>query len=304
VETINRRLVSWASVLDDATREQAVTSSGMPFLFPHLALMPDAHLGKGATLGSVIPTKRAITPTAVGVDTGYGMAAVRTSSPPLVPLREAIERAVPLSAGRYNAKIVATAEPRVAELTALAERGEGVDLTRSRNWALQLGTLGSGNHVIEVTLDELDRVWVFLHSGSQGVGNRTAPYGRAETYSIDAMSWGIVELEPEVREWLEQLSTAQFATAAFYIDLVAEQGPLLSEPYTRQLDGKLRELRFHLDRAAVRVTYWIAPGRRIVLLTVFVKTRMREDREVARARRALARCIEAEHEVEEDETHG
>jgi len=123
------------------------------------------------------------------------------------------------------------------------------------------------------------------------------------TYSIDAMSWGIVELEPEVREWLEQLPTAQFATAAFYIDLVAEQGPLLSEPYTRQLDGKLRELRFHLDRAAVRLTYWIAPGRRIVLLTVFVKTRMREDREVARARRALARCIEAEHEVEEEETH-
>ena len=117
------------------------------------------------------------------------------------------------------------------------------------------------------------------------------------------MSWGIVELEPEVREWLEQLPTAQFATTAFYIDLVAEQGPLLSEPYTRQLDGKLRELRFHLDRAAVRLTYWIAPGRRIVLLTVFVKTRMREDREVARARRALARCIDAEHEVEEEETH-
>jgi len=128
--------------------------------------------------------------------------------------------------------------------------------------------------------------------------------GSGKTYSIDAMSWGIVELEPEVREWLEKLPTAQFATAAFYIDLVAEQGPLLSEPYTRQLDGKLRELRFHLDRAAVRLTYWIAPGRRIVLLTVFVKTRMREDREVARARRALARCIEAEHEVEEEETDG
>ena len=122
----------------------------MPFLFPHLALMPDTHLGKGATLGSVIPTKRAITPTAVGVDTGCGMAAVRTpltaadlrARGPLVPLREAVERAVPLSAGGYNAKIVATAEPRVAELTALAERDAGVDLTRSRNWALQLGTLG------------------------------------------------------------------------------------------------------------------------------------------------------------------
>lgn len=113
------------------------------------------------------------------------------------------------------------------------------------------------------------------------------------------MSWGTVELEPEVRDWLEQLSTARFATAAFYIDLLAEQGPLLSEPYTRQLDGKLRELRFHLDRQAVRITYWIATGRRVVLLRVFVKSRMREDREVERARRALARCIAEEHDVED-----
>jgi hypothetical protein len=85
------------------------------------------------------------------------------------------------------------------------------------------------------------------------------------------MTWGTVELEPEVLHWLEGLPTQQFATAAFYVDLLADQGPLLSEPYTRQLDGKLRELRFHLQRGAVRLTYWIAPGRRIVLLTVFRK---------------------------------
>jgi hypothetical protein len=98
---------------------------------------------------------------------------------------------------------------------------------------------------------------------------------------------------------LESLSTSQFATAAFYIDLLADRGPLLGEPYTRQLDGKLRELRFHLDGRAVRVTYWIAPGRRIVLLTVFAKTRMREVGEVERARRALARCLAEEHLVED-----
>jgi hypothetical protein len=120
------------------------------------------------------------------------------------------------------------------------------------------------------------------------------------TYSISAMIWGTVELEPEVREWLERLPTEQFATAAFYIDLLADRGPHLGEPYTRQLDGKLRELRFHLDRRAVRVTYWIATGRRIVLLTVFVKSRMREDREIDRARRAMARCVAQEHTVEED----
>lgn len=113
------------------------------------------------------------------------------------------------------------------------------------------------------------------------------------------MSWGTVELEPEVRDWLEQLPTAQFATAAFYVDLLAKQGPLLGEPYTRQLDGKLRELRFHLDGNAVRVTYWVASGRRIVLLTVFRKARMREDREIARAWRAWQRCMAEAHTVDE-----
>ncbi|MGH3923378.1 MAG: type II toxin-antitoxin system RelE/ParE family toxin [Pseudonocardiaceae bacterium] len=114
------------------------------------------------------------------------------------------------------------------------------------------------------------------------------------------MTWGTVELEPEVRDWLEELSTTQFATAAFYIDLLAEQGPLLSEPYTRQLDGKLRELRFHLGGQAVRVSYWIASGRRIVLLTVFSKSRMRESREIDRARRVLRRCIAARHTTDDD----
>ncbi|RZQ62136.1 type II toxin-antitoxin system RelE/ParE family toxin [Amycolatopsis suaedae] len=109
------------------------------------------------------------------------------------------------------------------------------------------------------------------------------------------MPWGTVELEPEVRDWLEQLTTGHFATAAFYVDLLAEHGVLLGEPYTRQLDGKLRELRFHLDGEAMRLTYWIASGRRIVLLTVFRKTRMREEREVERARRAMARCIAEGH---------
>lgn len=114
------------------------------------------------------------------------------------------------------------------------------------------------------------------------------------------MTWGTVELEPEVRDWLEQLPTAQFAHAAFYIDLLAEQGPLLGEPYTKQLDGKLRELRFHLGRDPVRMTYWIASGRRIILLTVFRKTRMRENREVERARRAMARCQAEAHTVDKE----
>lgn len=110
-----------------------------------------------------------------------------------------------------------------------------------------------------------------------------------------------MELEPEVRDWLEALPTPEFARAAFYVDLLAENGPLLGEPYTKQLDGKLRELRFYLERDAIRVTYWIAPQRRIVLLTVFRKTKVREDREVDRARRALAKCVKEMHTIDEEE---
>ncbi|MFJ8895336.1 RtcB family protein [Leifsonia sp. NPDC102414] len=185
MERISNRLLSWASLLEDNTREQAVTSSQMPFIHPHLALMPDAHLGLGATVGSVIPTLGAIMPAAVGVDIGCGMIAVRTQFTsddvaravgvhPLSELREQIERAIPLSAGGRNNKIVATAEPRVAELTAMADAIGLSPATYAKGWALQLGSLGSGNHFIEVSLDETDAVWLFLHSGSRGVGNRIA----------------------------------------------------------------------------------------------------------------------------------
>ncbi|MGW0485279.1 type II toxin-antitoxin system RelE/ParE family toxin [Nonomuraea sp. NPDC003214] len=99
---------------------------------------------------------------------------------------------------------------------------------------------------------------------------------------------------------LEKLSAESFARAAFYIDLLAAEGPLLGDPYTRQLDGKLRELRFYLDDLTMRISYWIAPQRRVILLTVFRKTRMREDREVDRARRALYRCRDEAHSVDEE----
>jgi phage-related protein len=136
--------------------------------------------------------------------------------------------------------------------------------------------------------------------GRQGFDGR-GERGFGDLYSINAMTWGTVELEPEVRDWLENLSAGQFARALFYIDLLADQGPLLDEPYTRQLDGRLRELRFHLDRAAIRITYWMTGERRIILLTVFHKTQMREDREIARARRALKLCIDEGHTVDEEE---
>jgi tRNA-splicing ligase RtcB len=178
MEQISKRLMNWASILEDSTRAQAVTASTMPFIHPHIALMPDAHLGKGATVGSVIPTLGAIIPAAVGVDIGCGMMAVRTQfhrdelSGATHELHAAISAAVPLSAGKYNAEVAETAAPRVAELEQLDghEQAEAISPT----WRLQLGSLGSGNHFIEVSEDEDGLVWLFLHSGSRGVGNKLA----------------------------------------------------------------------------------------------------------------------------------
>jgi hypothetical protein len=115
------------------------------------------------------------------------------------------------------------------------------------------------------------------------------------------MTWEEAELEPEVSEWLEGLDDQRWAQAMFHLDLLEERGVLLGEPYTRQLAGKLRELRFYCGAKRVRITYWIAPGRRIIMLTVFKKTRMRETAEIERAAAAMAHCQREGHTADEDE---
>ncbi|MBN7793516.1 RtcB family protein [Microbacterium esteraromaticum] len=214
MERLSARLVSWASLIDEKTLDQAHTTARLPFIHPHLALMPDAHLGKGATVGSVIPTLGAIIPAAVGVDIGCGMIAVRTqftaadlAGRSLAPLREAIERAIPLSAGHYNRKVVATAEPRIAELEELAQKKRFDPETYAGNWRLQLGSLGSGNHFIEVSLDESARVWLFLHSGSRGVGNKIATHHIAVAQRL-ARQWWIDLPDPDLAYLAE--GTEQF----------------------------------------------------------------------------------------------
>ena len=181
MEQLSKRLMNWASILDEKTRDQAERTASMPFIFPHVALMPDAHLGLGATVGSVIPTLRAIIPAAVGVDIGCGMIAVRTqftaadvaARRDLAGLRKEIERAIPLSAGKHNQKVRDSGtQARIDELEALGGADSAEQI--AGNWRLQLGSLGSGNHFIEVSLDEEDRIWLFLHSGSRGVGNKLA----------------------------------------------------------------------------------------------------------------------------------
>lgn len=178
---INKKLMNWATILEPNTLAQAEQAATMPFIHPHIALMPDAHLGKGATVGSVIPTLGAIIPAAVGVDIGCGMIAVQTQwelgdleGLDRSVLRKAIEQTIPLSAGRYNAALTLTAERRVNEL-AVDAAAAGFDPSKyTPNWPMQLGSLGSGNHFIEVTVDEGSGVWLFLHSGSRGVGNKIA----------------------------------------------------------------------------------------------------------------------------------
>lgn len=230
MERINNRLLSWASVIDDQTREQAEKASRLPFIHPHLALMPDAHLGKGATVGSVIPTLGAIIPAAVGVDIGCGMIAVRTPftladlPKDRASVRGAIEAVVPTSAGSHNTEVSAdhTAQ-RIAVLEQAAIVAGFDPDSYAGNWRLQLGTLGSGNHFIELSLDEQDRLWAFLHSGSRGVGNRIAGHHIAVAQKLARQWWiqlpdpdlaYLVEGTPEFWAYIRELRWAQqFAEA-------------------------------------------------------------------------------------------
>ena len=176
---------------EDEARAQVERISRLPFLHSHVAVMPDVHLGKGATVGSVIATRQAIIPAAVGVDIGCGMMAVRTSlraselPDDLHALRTAIENAVPhgrTNNGREGDRGAwrnppqraldawSRLEPTYTEIVAKHPRlGRGNDLSH-------LGTLGTGNHFIEVCLDESQNVWIVLHSGSRGVGNRIGQF--------------------------------------------------------------------------------------------------------------------------------
>lgn len=178
---IASHVLSWASIIDDATAHQAAELAKLPFVTPHVALMPDAHYGLGSAVGTVIPTDGAVLPASVGVDIGCGMIAARTHHTAedlgridLVQLRDELERAIPLSPGNYNRKVHHEhTRGRVKELEERAARDK-VDLSHSPKWREQLGSLGGGNHFIELCLDEQDRVWCFLHSGSRGVGNKIA----------------------------------------------------------------------------------------------------------------------------------
>ena len=179
--------------VENQAREQLDNIAAMPFIHKHVAIMPDVHWGMGATIGSVIPTRGAVIPAAVGVDLGCGMMAVRTtlnaSDLPdnLLGLRTAIEQRIPhgrTDNGGANDRGAwgETSEAANAVFTGLSDelaqivaRHPKISQAAHRAQA-HLGTLGTGNHFVEVCLDENDAVWIMLHSGSRGIGNRIGSY--------------------------------------------------------------------------------------------------------------------------------
>ena len=173
---INDQLISWASDIEPGTLRQAEKTARLPIIAGHVALMPDAHVGIGATVGSVIPTRGAVIPAAVGVDIGCGMIAaeldVHQDQLPddLEPLLARIARVIPAGMGQGHGDVGRRADRW------LAEHRPATDLSGKQavTAAKQFGTLGSGNHFVEVCLDERDVVWVVLHSGSRGIGNQLA----------------------------------------------------------------------------------------------------------------------------------
>src|SRR3954467_1045326 len=170
--------------VEAAARQQLVNISRLPIVHHHVAAMPDVHLGIGAPVGSVIPTRQAIIPAAVGVDIGCGMMAARLSltandfsEKDLRKLFDAISRDVPVGFSQHSSALEGAKRFR-KDLSKILEKHPGIDKRKGKksSWAHQLGTLGGGNHFIEVCLDESNRVWVMLHSGSRGIGNAIGSY--------------------------------------------------------------------------------------------------------------------------------
>ncbi len=177
--------------IEDVARQQLANVARLPFVHRWIAVMPDVHWGIGATVGCVIPTFGAVIPAAVGVDIGCGMIAAPTSlsandlPDQLAGVRSAIESAVPHGRTHQGGRndrgawghIPSQAATRWRQLEPGLERiARKHPKCALANHARHLGTLGSGNHFIEVCLDEADRVWIMLHSGSRGIGNRIGTY--------------------------------------------------------------------------------------------------------------------------------
>lgn len=221
-EKVRENVLAWgADIIEQATMEQAAKTARLPFVEGHLALMPDAHVGKGSTVGSVIPTSGAIIPAAIGVDIGCGMAAIKfditeEDLPPLQDLMPAIERAVPAGVGQgHEGERDFNLRNKLGDSYFLHDLGN----SKVESTAIsQCGSLGSGNHFFEICLDESGGVWIVLHSGSRGVGNKMASYhiekakGLMKEYFIkleDPDLAYFVQGTDEMRRYLQDMHWAQ-----------------------------------------------------------------------------------------------
>jgi tRNA-splicing ligase RtcB len=257
-ETINPRLLSWASEVDPETIRQAEKTARLPIVEGHVALMPDAHVGIGATVGSVIPTKGAVIPSAVGVDIGCGMIAaeldVTESQLPdnLEPLLHRIERAVPAGVGQgHSGKRGSAAESAgKAAGSWLARHRPATVLSEKQadKAASQFGSLGSGNHFFELCIDERSRVWVVLHSGSRGIGNQLAQahIAKAKRLAKDAM----LSLEDPDLAWFVQ-GTPEFD--AYVTDMLWAQDYALANR-AQMMDAAIAEVLAFLGTGRVTQT--------------------------------------------------
>lgn len=199
-----KKLLNWAVDLEEKTLEQARRTSRLPFIAGHVALMPDAHWGLGATVGSVIPTDGAVIPAAVGVDIGCGMCAVETTltaadlPDSLRAYLDQVATVIPAGTGKGHGELTAAAAAWLAANPPQSPLAEG----KLKKAGEQFGSLGSGNHFFEVCLDERDVVWVVLHSGSRGVGKELAEHHIAVARGLMKRWW--IELDDPDLAYLVQ----------------------------------------------------------------------------------------------------
>jgi tRNA-splicing ligase RtcB len=199
IESNGKPIKAWTKgvQVEESAKQQLRNLAGLPFIHSHIAVMPDVHFGMGATIGSVIATKGAIIPAAVGVDIGCGMAAQRTTlvasdlPDSLLALRTGIEKRIPHGRtnngmpgdrGAWGEMAPQAVGPLAAELSELMKRLDKIIAKHprlekpARRALTHAGTLGTGNHFVEICLDESDSVWIMLHSGSRGIGNAIGSY--------------------------------------------------------------------------------------------------------------------------------
>jgi tRNA-splicing ligase RtcB len=219
IETGGAPIKAWVKgvPIEEAAQQQLFNIASLPFIHAHVAVMPDVHLGKGATIGSVIATRGAIVPAAVGVDIGCGMMAMRTTlgasdlPDSLGKLRTGIEQAVPHGGiglkGGWKKGVPDEIARRFVDSGLAAGLDRLIDLhptLKNAQSVTHLGTLGGGNHFIEVCLDEADRVWVMLHSGSRGIGNRIGTYFISKARELLAIRVLGRALPDKDLAWLEE----------------------------------------------------------------------------------------------------